>query len=149
MAAAGGARGAPAMSQAERKGGAALQVKFVPDEAVLRHIADDAGTGGGEPKSLGRLLAAQGPPPPPLSPPSASSAVCACPGTWRGRVLLAATGGEHWCLHRDVGVTACESGAHRLARFPPRRASAGPENHLRTGREAAATGSCGCSSDRL
>uniref|UniRef100_A0A8B9ZFQ0 Origin recognition complex subunit 2 n=1 Tax=Anas platyrhynchos TaxID=8839 RepID=A0A8B9ZFQ0_ANAPL len=31
------------MSQAERKGGAALEVKFVPDEAVLRHIADDAG----------------------------------------------------------------------------------------------------------
>lgn len=49
-AAAGGGLGAPAMSQAERKGGAALEVKFVPDEAVLRHIADDAGTAGPAPR---------------------------------------------------------------------------------------------------
>uniref|UniRef100_A0A8B9NWL3 Origin recognition complex subunit 2 n=1 Tax=Apteryx owenii TaxID=8824 RepID=A0A8B9NWL3_APTOW len=31
------------MSQPERKGGAALEVRFVPDEDVLKHIADDAG----------------------------------------------------------------------------------------------------------
>ncbi|NXI73986.1 ORC2 protein, partial [Anseranas semipalmata] len=31
------------MSQPERKGGGALEVKFVPDEEVLKHIADDAG----------------------------------------------------------------------------------------------------------
>lgn len=71
-AAAGGGLGAPAMSQAERKGGAALEVKFVPDEAVLRHIADDAGTAGPAPRraagggagrasGLGRLLGSTGP----------------------------------------------------------------------------------------
>uniref|UniRef100_A0A8C4KCM0 Origin recognition complex subunit 2 n=1 Tax=Dromaius novaehollandiae TaxID=8790 RepID=A0A8C4KCM0_DRONO len=31
------------MSQPEGKGGAALEVRFVPDEDVLKHIADDAG----------------------------------------------------------------------------------------------------------
>ncbi|NXI99408.1 ORC2 protein, partial [Psophia crepitans] len=31
------------MSQPEGKGGGALQVKFVPDEEVLKHIADDSG----------------------------------------------------------------------------------------------------------
>lgn len=36
----------PAMSQPEGKGGAALEVKFVPDEEVLKHITDDAGTAG-------------------------------------------------------------------------------------------------------
>lgn len=34
------------MSQPEGKGSGALQVKFVPDEEVLKHIADDAGTAG-------------------------------------------------------------------------------------------------------
>lgn len=31
------------MSQPEGKGSGALEVKFVPDEEVLKHIADDAG----------------------------------------------------------------------------------------------------------
>ncbi|KAM9235848.1 origin recognition complex subunit 2 [Leptosomus discolor] len=34
------------MSQPEGKGSGALEVKFVPDEEVLKHIADDAGTAG-------------------------------------------------------------------------------------------------------
>lgn len=34
------------MSQPEGKGSGALEVKFVPDEEVLKHITDDAGTAG-------------------------------------------------------------------------------------------------------
>lgn len=34
------------MSLAECRSAGALEVKFVPDEDVLRHIADDAGTAG-------------------------------------------------------------------------------------------------------
>jgi len=52
------------MSQPEGKGGGALEVKFVPDEEVLAHIADDAGTAGSAPaapRALGEGVPRCGP----------------------------------------------------------------------------------------
>lgn len=96
----GGARWAPTMSLAECRSAGALEVKFVPDEDVLRHIADDAGTAGPALlQHLGWLPARWS-----LQPPQALfSAPCSRPARLRGRVAAARALGWGW---REVLIAA-------------------------------------------